>query len=457
MFGTRLTRVTRLLRDRDRDRALARVARRGQRLGGRNADRRIVPDVQPALGPPSAADVRRRDRRLGRLGPRGSGDRRGRDGAPPPRTAIGWSGSTRSPARPATSRWPRDAGGLSVHRRLPAGRHGRQPRAAWRDPGWRPRRRHAARAARPAPTRRCRRAGRRWLGAAGRSSAASAVNSTDGGHSMKELLETLARLAGRRSTIGRAVVVRTFGSAPRPEGAVLLYADDGRLAGSVSGGCVEGAAFEEIQQARPTGNARVIRYGISDEQAWDVGLACGGTIDVLVEPRRRPRHRGRAASVGAEDRRGRRHAAAGRRAAGRVRAAPAGRRARRRSPTLVVHDGGRLSGSLGTPATLDAALVAPPRRAATRGCRGRSSSAAARYFIEAFPLRPRLVIVGAVQVAIARSPASRASSATRRSSSTAGRPSPRPSGSRTSTGSSSAGPTRWPTRSASAPTMRSPC
>src|SRR5207253_8431730 len=83
---------------------------------------------------------------------------------------------------------------------------------------------------------------------------------------------------------GRAVVIRSFGSAPRPEGAVLLGAADGRLAGSVSGGCVEGAAYEEIEQARRTGRSRVIRYGISDEQAWDVGLACGGTIDVLVEP-----------------------------------------------------------------------------------------------------------------------------------------------------------------------------
>src|SRR5207249_998038 len=79
--------------------------------------------------------------------------------------------------------------------------------------------------------------------------------------------------------------IRTFGSAPRPEGAVLLLADDGRIAGSVSGGCVEGAAAEEIERARSDGRSRVIRYGISDEQAWDVGLACGGTIDVLIEPR----------------------------------------------------------------------------------------------------------------------------------------------------------------------------
>src|SRR4051812_49719062 len=99
---------------------------------------------------------------------------------------------------------------------------------------------------------------------------------------MKELLATLATwetdgTAG--ADVGRAVVVRTFGSAPRPEGAVLLYAADGRLAGSVSGGGVEGAAAEGIERARADGHAPGIRYGISDEQAGGVGLACGGTID----------------------------------------------------------------------------------------------------------------------------------------------------------------------------------
>ena len=85
---------------------------------------------------------------------------------------------------------------------------------------------------------------------------------------MKELLETLEawRADGAGGGVGRAVVVRTFGSAPRPEGAVLLRADDGRIAGSVSGGCVEGAAAEEIERARRDGHARVIRYGISDKE-----------------------------------------------------------------------------------------------------------------------------------------------------------------------------------------------
>ena len=148
---------------------------------------------------------------------------------------------------------------------------------------------------------------------------------------MRELLDTLAAWQADGVAVGRAVVVRTFGSAPRPEGAVLLARPDGRIAGSVSGGCVEGAAYEEIERARRDGVSRVIRYGISDEQAWDVGLACGGTIDVLVEPTvpaevvaGRRRHRARP---------GDRHAAAGRRAAARrsVRTSPGqGSRPRRR-------------------------------------------------------------------------------------------------------------------------------
>jgi xanthine dehydrogenase accessory factor len=80
------------------------------------------------------------------------------------------------------------------------------------------------------------------------------------------------------------VLIRAFGSAPRPPGATLLAADDGRLAGSVSGGCVEAACIEEVARARRDGQARVVRYGISDETAWSVGLACGSTIDVLIEP-----------------------------------------------------------------------------------------------------------------------------------------------------------------------------
>jgi xanthine/CO dehydrogenase XdhC/CoxF family maturation factor len=146
---------------------------------------------------------------------------------------------------------------------------------------------------------------------------------------MRELLDQLDAWTAEGATVGRAVVVRTFGSAPRPEGGVLLVTADGRLAGSVSGGCVEGAAAEEIFNAFKNGRQRVIRYGISDEAAWDVGLACGGTIDVLGG-------RGRA-----RDGRCRGDNAPDRRAAGRLRAAharsggdtgPDHRRTRQRSP-----------------------------------------------------------------------------------------------------------------------------
>jgi xanthine dehydrogenase accessory factor len=101
---------------------------------------------------------------------------------------------------------------------------------------------------------------------------------------VRDLLPTVDQWRADGVGFGRAVVVRTFGSAPRQVGAVLLASDDGRIAGSVSGGCVEGAVVEEIEKARRTERSAVVRYGISDEQAWSVGLACGSTIEVLVEP-----------------------------------------------------------------------------------------------------------------------------------------------------------------------------
>jgi xanthine dehydrogenase accessory factor len=216
---------------------------------------------------------------------------------------------------------------------------------------------------------------------------------------MKELLETLAGWERDGLAIGRAVVVRTFGSSPRPEGAVLLYANDGRIAGSVSGGCVEGAAAEEIEHARATGNARVIRYGISDEQAWDVGLACGGTIDVLVEPVA-PATVIEAArgSVGAHGR-----------GSAVVTPLPADSPPGEFGPhqpgegappaaELVVTEEGRLTGSLGT-AELDAALVSAAIEALRRGLSRTVELGGRSLFVEVFPVRPRLVMVGGVEVA----------------------------------------------------------
>jgi xanthine dehydrogenase accessory factor len=216
---------------------------------------------------------------------------------------------------------------------------------------------------------------------------------------MRELLETLDAWRAEGADVGRAVVIRTFGSAPRPEGAVLATTADGRIAGSVSGGCVEGAAAEEIDRARQTGHSRVIRYGISDEQAWDVGLACGGTIDVLVEPAIDPAATDAARAAGA--------------------AAPAGSAIVTPLPNdappsehrdhqggegevpakpLRVAADGRLDGSLGDPAA-DAELVAAATEALRRGTSRTVVIGERQLFIEVFAVRPRLVIVGATEIA----------------------------------------------------------
>ncbi|MDW4496757.1 XdhC family protein [Sulfitobacter sp. D35] len=88
--------------------------------------------------------------------------------------------------------------------------------------------------------------------------------------------------AGRGAAL--ATVVQTWGSAPRRVGAQLVIAGDGEMQGSVSGGCVEGAVVMEAQDALEKGEERLLEYGVSDDDAFAVGLACGGTIRVLVEP-----------------------------------------------------------------------------------------------------------------------------------------------------------------------------
>jgi len=88
--------------------------------------------------------------------------------------------------------------------------------------------------------------------------------------------------AGRGAVL--ATVVETWGSAPRQAGSQLVVAGDGQMMGSVSGGCVEGAVVVESEAALVDGKPRLLTYGVSDEAAFAVGLACGGTIRVLVEP-----------------------------------------------------------------------------------------------------------------------------------------------------------------------------
>src|SRR5437762_14179156 len=88
--------------------------------------------------------------------------------------------------------------------------------------------------------------------------------------------------AGHDVALG--TVVKTWGSAPRPAGSQIAVRDDGAFNGSVSGGCVESAVIEQAQLAMHEGNVRRLEFGVSNEQAWAVGLACGGRMEVLVEP-----------------------------------------------------------------------------------------------------------------------------------------------------------------------------
>lgn len=85
-------------------------------------------------------------------------------------------------------------------------------------------------------------------------------------------------------SVALATVVETWGSAPRPAGSHLVIDGEGNFEGSVSGGCVEGAVVGEAIEVLETGEPRVLEFGVADETAWQVGLSCGGTIRVYVEP-----------------------------------------------------------------------------------------------------------------------------------------------------------------------------
>lgn len=101
---------------------------------------------------------------------------------------------------------------------------------------------------------------------------------------MREVLDDIERWrsAGRRVAVAR--VVGIDGSGPRDPGATMAVNEDGEVAGSVSGGCVEGAVLTEALAVLERGTPTLVSYGIADEDAFDVGLTCGGTIRLFIEP-----------------------------------------------------------------------------------------------------------------------------------------------------------------------------
>jgi xanthine dehydrogenase accessory factor len=102
--------------------------------------------------------------------------------------------------------------------------------------------------------------------------------------SVRDILDPISKWWDGGVAFGLATVVRTFSSAPREPGAAMAVSADGEAVGSVSGGCVEGAVYELASQVRDSGQAVLQTYGISDDDAFAVGLTCGGIIDIFVEP-----------------------------------------------------------------------------------------------------------------------------------------------------------------------------
>ncbi len=227
---------------------------------------------------------------------------------------------------------------------------------------------------------------------------------------MRDVLADYDSFAASGERIGRAVVTSVFGSAPRPEGAALLATSGGRIAGSVSGGCVEAATATAVVEAMARGTPQLLRFSVSDEQAWEVGLACGGTIEVFVEPAVRPELLAAARGPG-----------------GVVVATVVGGEGSPGASLVLGEDGSVLDGPLRPAgANAEAARQAATRLSAVAGPLGEAArhalareagrterlptlaGATLAVFLEVFPRQPRLVVFGGVHVAVALVPLARA-------------------------------------------------
>jgi xanthine dehydrogenase accessory factor len=209
---------------------------------------------------------------------------------------------------------------------------------------------------------------------------------------MRDILIDYERFARTGKPFGRAVVTSVWGSAPRPEGSSMLAASDGTIAGSVSGGCVESATALEIIEAMDRGTPKLVTFGVTDERAWEVGLACGGTIKVFVEPKIGPTLLEAARGPGGE-------------VVATIVAGPG------LGSSVRVLETGTILGSLSAPVAedelRDAALAALLRQTSASQ-EVDTHSGPATVFLEVFPRQPRLVIFGGVQIAVALVPLAKA-------------------------------------------------
>jgi xanthine dehydrogenase accessory factor len=201
---------------------------------------------------------------------------------------------------------------------------------------------------------------------------------------MREVLDDLDRwrAAGLKTAV--ATVVETWGSAPRTAGAKMAVSGAGGISGSVSGGCVEAAVVEAALEVLEAGQPRRLHFGVADETAWAVGLACGGRIDVFVEPWGTPVDEAMGEAV-----RGERTAAAVTLVGGPPESV--GRK-------LLVDSRGRAHGSLGE---WDAAARGAAEAALASGRSVRVTLAGAEAFVDVLLPPLRLVAVGGVHIAVA--------------------------------------------------------
>jgi xanthine dehydrogenase accessory factor len=192
---------------------------------------------------------------------------------------------------------------------------------------------------------------------------------------VKDVLDEIIDWSGRGEQIALATVIDVQRSAPRPPGAKMAVSERGEIAGAVSGGCVEGAVVEIAEEVLRGGPPRRLHFGIADSDAWDVGLPCGGEIDVWVQEYQGGRFTeiagqgGRAAEVTALEG-----------------AAPGAK--------LLVEPDGARSGTLGAPEIDDAAAAAAEELLWAERSERRGS-----LFVDVVAPAPRLILFGAVDVA----------------------------------------------------------
>ena len=208
---------------------------------------------------------------------------------------------------------------------------------------------------------------------------------------MREILEDVERWRRDGKRFALATVVSVWGSAPRQPGSKMAVSSTGEIAGSVSGGCVEGAVAERALEVLETGKSALVRFGVTNEQAWEVGLTCGGKIEIFVETPREQATTGLYVELKRsidEDRLVARATV--------VDGAETGRQ-------MLLWPEGRSLGDLGAPEADQLARVLAGELFSTLTSRRERVATAAGemdLFVEVHAPRPTVIIVGAVHIAI---------------------------------------------------------